>query len=216
MELDHIFVFIEPRGPEIRFLKDLGLCETYRREHPGQGTANVCFAFENAFLELLWITDPQEAASPAIVRTGLLARSKWLLDGTCPFGIAWRGGGGAIPTWRFEPPYLPAGLSIPVATDGDDPRQPMMFTFPGTVPPTDWPLERHGKFQHAGGFTVIEGVEISTPSSVGESSALRLLSASMQPKLTLTKGPEFGLKVQIAKRDGTSIVLSFPECRLVA
>ena len=34
-------VFIEPDGPEIDALKRLGLTETYRRPHPGQGTAPV-------------------------------------------------------------------------------------------------------------------------------------------------------------------------------
>jgi hypothetical protein len=47
LEIDHLFVFIEPDGPEIEALRRLGLVETYRRAHPGQGTANVCFAFDN-------------------------------------------------------------------------------------------------------------------------------------------------------------------------
>jgi hypothetical protein len=213
LELDHIFVFIEPNGPEIGLLKDLGFTETYRREHPGQGTANVCFAFENAFLELLWITDPVEAASSPIARTGLLARSQWRTKRTCPFGIAWRAGGEAIPTWSFEPPYLPAGVSIPVAVDGDDPHQPMMFTFPGTVAPVDWAPERHGGFQHMGGFSGIEGIEVTLPFSIAESSALQALSAMMQPRLTLAKGPGFGLKLKLGKRTGNSAILCLPECR---
>jgi hypothetical protein len=37
MELDHVFVLIDPGGPELAYLKSLGLIETYRRQHPGQG-----------------------------------------------------------------------------------------------------------------------------------------------------------------------------------
>jgi Glyoxalase-like domain len=71
MEIDHIFMFIEPDGPELNQLKSLGLVETYRREHPGQGTANACFCFDNMFVELLWMVDPTEALSTLIVRTDL-------------------------------------------------------------------------------------------------------------------------------------------------
>jgi hypothetical protein len=210
LQLDHIFLFIEPEGREISVLKELGLRETYRREHPGQGTANICFAFENAFLELLWITRPAEAASPATLRTGLLARSKWRSEGTCPFGIAWRGGSDTIPTWPFEPPYLPAGISIPVATDSDDACQPMMFTFPGAVPPTDWEPERHRGFQHYGGFSVIEQVELCLPDSLEPSLALMKLSEGMTPRLKLIVGPKFDLRLTLGMLDGPSVVISLP------
>lgn len=48
LELDHIFVFIRPDGPEAARLEAIGLVESYRRDHPGQGTSNVCYCFENA------------------------------------------------------------------------------------------------------------------------------------------------------------------------
>ena len=90
-EIDHVFLFVQPDGPEIGALRRLGLTETYRRAHPGQGTANVCFAFDNLFLELLWLTSETEARSPAIARTRLWDRSRWSASGTSPFGIALRG-----------------------------------------------------------------------------------------------------------------------------
>ena len=36
MEIDHLFVFVEPDGAELAYLNSLGLVETYRRAHPGQ------------------------------------------------------------------------------------------------------------------------------------------------------------------------------------
>ena len=61
MDLDHIFFFVGPDAPEIARMADLGFAETYRRVHRGQGTQNVCYAFDNLYLELLWIRDVDEA-----------------------------------------------------------------------------------------------------------------------------------------------------------
>ncbi|MEO0814134.1 MAG: VOC family protein, partial [Myxococcota bacterium] len=61
LELDHVFVMISDGVRQHRALEALGLVETYRRIHPGQGTKNICYAFENAFLELLWVHDEHEA-----------------------------------------------------------------------------------------------------------------------------------------------------------
>jgi hypothetical protein len=191
-------------------LHQLGLRETYRREHPGQGTANVCFAFENMFLELLWITNPAEATSAAIARTRLLERSQWRTRGTCPFGLAWRGGADAIPTWSFTPPYMPAGVSMPVAVDSDDPCQPMMFTFPGTTAPTTWAPERHKGFQHAGGYLALEAIELCLPSSLPASPALLALAGDMEPRLSLTTGAGYEARLKIGRLEGGSVVLALP------
>jgi hypothetical protein len=139
MEIDHVFFFVERGGPEFARLSALGIVETYRRAHPGQGTASACFCFENMFLELLWIEAPLDALAPAIARTQLEPRSNWRKIGSCPFGIAWRAQGRLdIPTWAYTPPYLPTGVAIEVAEDSDDPRQPMLFTFPGSTAPAEW------------------------------------------------------------------------------
>lgn len=88
MEVDHIFVLIDPQGDDCKSLQRLGLAETYRRQHKGQGTQNVCFCFDNLFVELLWIDDVDEVRSDRIARTKLYERSRWRTDGTHPFGIA--------------------------------------------------------------------------------------------------------------------------------
>ena len=88
MELDHVFVMVDGEGPESERMRALGLVETYRRSHPGQGTQNICYAFENIFLELLWIADADEARSLAIARTRLFERSRWRSEAACRFGVA--------------------------------------------------------------------------------------------------------------------------------
>lgn len=55
LELDHIFVCVKPNAPEAIALNNFGLHEGRRRTHQGQGTVNVCFFFQNAYLELLQI-----------------------------------------------------------------------------------------------------------------------------------------------------------------
>jgi Glyoxalase-like domain len=196
MEIDHIFMFIEPDGPQLGQLKSLGLVETYRRKHPGQGTANVCYAFDNMFIELLWLVDRDEALSPAILRTGLVARSRWKTAGTCPFGIAWRGSDDdAIATWDFAPPYLPEGVTIDVAIDGDDPRQPMMFTFPGSSPPSNWDEARKGGLQRAAGFRIVSHVTLTLPSAIAPSPALQAIALQCSAQLTLKSGENFTLEM---------------------
>lgn len=53
MQLDHLFVLIERDAPEFGYFRSLGLVETYRRRHLGQGTENACYCFDNLFVELL-------------------------------------------------------------------------------------------------------------------------------------------------------------------
>ncbi len=135
MQLDHVFLFVRDLKAAEEIGRSLGLTETYRRDHVGQGTANICYCFENAFLELLVLTDRSQAESPAIARTGLARRASWRETGACPVGIAWRRDRQEAPpsfsTWQFRPPYLPDGMHIPVADESDDPTVPLLFQSPG-------------------------------------------------------------------------------------
>lgn len=199
LEIDHVFLFIEPDGPEIDALQRLGFVETYRRAHPGQGTANVCFAFDNLYLELLWLTSETEARSEPTARTRLWERSQWRRLGTCPFGIAVRGdlASAGVPTWDYRPPYLPAGMSIPVATDSDDPMQPMLFVSPGREAPLDWPEARRGALQSAAGFGPVLSVELALPGGAA-SAPLHALKAS---------GAGLGCAVRTDGRSGLRLLL---------
>lgn len=190
LAVDHLFLFIEPEGPEIDILRRLGLTETYRRAHPGQGTANACFAFDNLYLELLWVTSEAEARSAAIARTRLWERSLWFGTGTCPLGIAVRGdlADAGVPTWGYRPPYLaqvlPAGMDIPVATDSDDPVLPMVFVSPGTAPPVEWPEARRGALQAPAGWGAVLKVELGLSAAGALAPLLQRLASSI-PELQI-------------------------------
>lgn len=216
MEIDHLFLFVPSNGPEISRLAQSGFVETYRRVHPGQGTANVCYCFDNLYLELLWVDDPDAVRSAPIARTRLFERSLWRDNGACPFGIAWRGGDPVFgePTWSFRPPYLPAGDSIPVATHSDDPGQPMMFRSPGTAGPCDWPAERRGHLQRSGGFGAVTGVKLDLPAEIPVSGALRWLADHTILDVGRSGYGNYALTLAIEKLDGGVSSLRLPSIDL--
>lgn len=188
IEIDHVFMFVESEfEAEVR-AEALGLVETYRRTHKGQGTSNVCFCFDNCFLEMIWIDDASAVRSKPISRTKLYERSQWQVLQTCRFGIAWRGEllKSGINFWPFKPPYLPPNLEVLISTDTDDEKQPMLFTFPGTVAPAKWALERRKDLQHRSGFGSVTSIELTMPLNIKACATLKWLEA--QTILTLRKG----------------------------
>ncbi len=61
LELDHVFILVEPEAKVADHLVSLGLTEGFSRTHQGQGTANRRFEFSNGMLEFLWVRDVNEA-----------------------------------------------------------------------------------------------------------------------------------------------------------
>lgn len=120
LELDHVFVCCASGAPEGDALIRLGLTEGTPNTHPGQGTANRRFFFRNAFLELLWVSDPAEARSDQTRRTRLYERWSGRASGACPFGIVFRPKGAnatkaPFTTWAYHPKYIPPELAIEFA-----------------------------------------------------------------------------------------------------
>jgi len=74
LEVDHAFIACAPGAPEGDALVRLGFAEGSRNIHPGQGTANRRFYFENFMLELVWVADQSEATSVQTRRTRLWER----------------------------------------------------------------------------------------------------------------------------------------------
>lgn len=186
LHLCHVFVFVEPEAPQAAVLERAGLRESYRRAHPGQGTANRCYVFDNAYLELLWATDDRELASPAVAPTGLRERADWRRTGACPFGIALRTEppeapfpfeGWPFECWEYRAPFLPPGLTIPVARSSADPRQPFLFRSPGSTRPDRWTDGRGGDRQRAAGLAEIAAIRMTLPPGVQPSADLRRLES---------------------------------------
>jgi hypothetical protein len=134
IEVDHAFVACAPGAPEGDALLRLGFVEGSGNTHPGQGTANRRFFFENFMLELLWVEDQSEATSVQTRRTRLWERCSKLKTDVNPFGVVFRAVGdldsaAPFPTWAYHPGYLPAGMSIQIS-EGTTLQEPELFYLP--------------------------------------------------------------------------------------
>lgn len=112
LKLDHIFVCTPSLATDAQRLVEFGLQPGRSRIHASQGTENVCFFFDNAYLELLGLQDEAEVRSPLVAPLGLWERLHWQQTGACPFGISLRLKAG---TWKrclrkpgaMQPPFCP-------------------------------------------------------------------------------------------------------------
>jgi hypothetical protein len=131
-ELDHVFICCAAGAPEAAMLAHAGLTEGSTNTHPGQGTASRRFFFQNAYLELLWVSDPEEAQSERARPTRLWERWSKRRAGACPLGVVLRPGAQArdrpppFATWSYHPQYLPPDLAIEIAT-GTPLSEPELF-----------------------------------------------------------------------------------------
>ena len=131
MEIDHIFICTKPKAPEGNLLVDFGLIEGSSNIHPGQGTANRRFFFDNFMLELLWIENEEEVRNERTKPMRLYERCQSTTDNVSPFGIAFRPTtekelSAPFPVWDYRPIYLPEFLKIQVA-DNTPLSEPMYF-----------------------------------------------------------------------------------------
>ena len=168
LELDHIFVCVEPLAPEAEILKTFGLTEGRRRIHRGQGTANVCFFFHNVYLELLWLSDSEEIQSDIIRPLGLWERCRWKETNACPFGIAFRKkilNSPSLPfsTWNYYAPYLAPEGFIPISTNSKNLSEPLIFISPSTQKPANLPPEKRPPLIHTLQLVQITGLQVTLP-----------------------------------------------------
>jgi hypothetical protein len=76
---------------------------------------------QNAYIELLWVTDAAEVRREPAGRTRIWER--WVgreAAGVCPFGIVLRAGPDSarpFEMWTYHPQYLPVPLGIGIARD---------------------------------------------------------------------------------------------------
>ena len=134
MEIDHIFIFSKNDGKEADKLVEFGLTEGSNRIHPGQGTTNRKFYFENFFLEVLWVIDENEIRSDLTSKTKLWERSQFDKNQFSPFGLC-------LVNFKltdklfeqseiYQPNYFPKGMSIDIITNENNPNLPWTFRLP--------------------------------------------------------------------------------------
>lgn len=180
LELDHVFICCARGAPEGDALVRLGLHEGSANTHPGQGTANRRFFFRNAYLELLWVSDPVEACGEQTRRTGLWDRWSGRMSGACPFGVVFRADGAGtagapFATWAYRPGYLPPGVAIEFAEDVPL-EEPVLAWLPflhRMGPPAHEPTDHSLPMRELCGVTVnLPSADLSLPSQAVRSAGL--------------------------------------------
>lgn len=131
LELDHVFIIVEPGASETAELERLGLVVDHHVvHHEGQGTASVFVAFDDAYLELLWV-DPTVPPPPAY-----LARLGSRDPIASRFGLGLRRADPAaplrVPTLAHTAAWLRPGTSIAIVRDLD-PTEPFLFVVPPSM-----------------------------------------------------------------------------------
>lgn len=134
MEIDHIFIFSNNDGKEADKLVEFGLTEGSSRIHPGQGTTNRKFYFENFFLEVLWVIDETEIRSELTSKTKLWERSQFDKNDLSPFGLCLVNSKLTDKLFEqsqtYQPNYFPEGMSIDIITNEKNPNLPWTFRLP--------------------------------------------------------------------------------------
>ena len=164
LELDHVFVATtaDEAAGAIGAIEAFGLQCGGRFVHAGQGTANACFFFENAYLELLWIRDERETRTAAVAPLTLAERLRWRETGASPFGVGVRGAVAPVATWDYAAPYT-GGVAIPMVTPPDTPADPLVFVSPGPRDRQAFPHAHRPPVALPGTWPRITGVKVSGP-----------------------------------------------------
>ena len=187
LSLDHVFICPENPQAAERELTGFGLQFSRRGIHRGQGTANACAFFDNAYLELLWRHDDGELQSEVVGRVGLWQRVRWWETGASPFGVAFRPENNVVPveTWPYEAPFLPVGANIPIVTPRFRWREPLTFISLVSQAPVTLPPEWKPPLDHRGGRHLVTAVTLYSPgafeTSVGLAELCRLGLLAYKP-----------------------------------
>jgi hypothetical protein len=218
---DHFFICTAMGAPEAEHLISLGLREGRSNTHPGQGTANRCFFFENFMLELLWVENPAEAQSEVIVPTRLWERwnGRWSPTDrrssqvACPFGVCLRSETSVqlpFSTWDYRPPYLLDTSTLSMANNSNDVTEPLLFHLYPCKRPSHQPLD------HPLGLRKLTRISLSGP--YGNAPSPELLSLCKILSLDLDCVPEHVVKLgfddelqqqQIDCRPGLPLIISY-------
>ena len=165
MEFDHVFICVAEPADEAEQLVDFGLVEGTSNHHPGQGTANRRFFFQNAFIEVLFPTDSTELNNELTGPTNLHERFPPKAHHVSPFGVCFRPSKSEpnVPfeNWSYRPPYLPEHLDVKVARSPT--TEPMWFYLSFGSRPDSVTDEKRQPLAHQCGFRSITSVKVYTP-----------------------------------------------------
>ena len=160
MNLDHVFILVEPEAQVADQLLEHGFQEGTGNIHPGQGTANRRIYFANGMLEFLWIRDADEANNGPGRDLRFSERAND--PAASPFGVIFVPDNGSsevpFPGWHYQPDYFPPPKGLHVGANSKNITEPLCFYFSSKNPgvPRAKPLRNP---------QTISKIIISTPST---------------------------------------------------
>lgn len=213
LELDHIFVCTPSLAADAGRLADFGLQPGRSRIHAGQGTENVCFFFDNAYLELLGLHDEAEARSPVVAPLGLWERIHWQQTGACPFGICLRLVSGSPEdlfaetwtekTWGYAAPFLPPDVTLPIFTPPNAVDLPLVFLSPAAVLPARLPASADLPLEHLGDRHVLTQILLRLPVATAPLNRLSLLKRLAQVRIMTADSSADSFHLELVWDGGT-------------
>lgn len=176
-EIDHVVIFTSPAAPESARLLGLGLTEATPNTHPGQGTSCRRFTFGNAYLELLWVHNAEEARSQLTRPTRLWDRWSGRGGNGCSIGFCFRPAQPQIAdvpftAWEYRPSYLPNPHCIHIASNVDVLTEPMLC-YLAFAQQRRLSANQGSSLEHAAGPCRLTRVEFVSPQADNISPALR-------------------------------------------
>jgi hypothetical protein len=136
LQHDHFFILTSPGAPAAQRLIDIGLIEGSSNRHPGQGTANRRFFLANSTLELLYVSDAQEADHGPAAKLGFNQRLRD--NDASPFGLISRPNLDStrdpFPGWRYCPQYFADDQCFHVGENASELQEPLCICMPANLP----------------------------------------------------------------------------------
>jgi hypothetical protein len=123
IEIDHIFTIVSPSFPEKNLISRNDLIGN-RNKHKDQGTSAEFMAFEQNYLEFIWLSDQEEA------RSNDLHLQQRFTSNQCPFGFGFRGkiDEDHLDDFNiYKPSYLSQGRILDHKSQQIDYKVPMFF-----------------------------------------------------------------------------------------
>ncbi|MES2796603.1 MAG: VOC family protein [Bacteroidota bacterium] len=205
MELDHIFIFTKEPDQVAKVLQEFGLTEGTSNIHKGQGTACRRFFFHNAYLELVWVNNEEEAKSSFISKAKLWERSQYHFTNYCPFGICFRSKNELFNPlnllfndgWRYYSTYLPADQFANIASNEDFPTEPMLFEMPFFgLAPKDYLLDKQQPLAHEKDFLEITKITITIPHYTINSQSMAIKKVLLSNDVVMTEGENYSVSLE--------------------
>ena len=137
LELDHVFILVEPEAKVADLLVSLGMEESFSRDHEGQGTSNRRFVFSNGMLEFLWVRDANEAnRGPG---RDLIFQQRSESSDASPFGIILHRKDNSnlempFTGWMYQPDYFKPPMSFHIGMNSSNLLEPLCIYVPFIEP----------------------------------------------------------------------------------